>query len=816
MKRKLMCFMVAITMLVSVCGVVAFAAASEPELLTSGFKTELSVKGGGASVTTAQDYAGAYSYEVDFLAKGVAGQGLGVFDINLGVGGSHYIKIVVNERPITAWIFPTEGGGDSGANIPVTGQADLVNGNPDWWVLNGLNSFKFKFVMPADWKKIDIYYAISGSEYPLTPNNSVDLTNADESKDYQRLKPTDGKIQFNPDFHEQFKINSIKANEMALDLGSDDILLNKSNLFAKNYSVSNFTVDSSTESPVKYVSPFAISTQGFAENEEVFLVSYDVKRGKVDNAAVWNTNADFGLLFGMSSIADTLVSDGVGSILNSATYGDKTNVAAGYTVMTIGKGKGTATEIVGEVGSVNAEGAPSKLFQGNELAFATVRVNLSGKGNGDLVVTFTEAVGHDSAKVFTKTISGFNFNGYMAFVCDNATIYDNDEIAFKNVSLVVNEYVMPSGVTINKTETTLKVGNSETLTATVTPSDVTDNSIIWSTSDSAIATVENGVVTGVAFGTATITAKSNKDNTKLATCTVKVNKAATGVTLNKNTLTLNRAATEILTATVAPIGECNAATTWISSDESIVTVENGAVTAIAKGTATITVTTVDGSFTATCAVTVVQSVNSVSLDKDTRTMIIGENVTLTATVLPAAADNKTVTWSSSDTAVAAVENGVVTAVKAGSAIITVTTQDGALTAECEITVNPMIINVSGVTLDKTAHTLVIGSNFTLTATVLPGNATNKTVVWSTGNSAVATVDQNGKVTAVSAGTVTITAEVDGKSATCVITVNAPDEKPEDKGCASMAKAGVGSSLVILLLLSGLIVIAKKKSEKKVK
>ena len=190
------------------------------------------------------------------------------------------------------------------------------------------------------------------------------------------------------------------------------------------------------------------------------------------------------------------------------------------------------------------------------------------------------------------------------------------------------------------------------------------------------------------------------------------------------------------------------------------------------GTATITVTTKDGNKTATCSVTVIAKVASVSLDKTAITLAEGETQTLTATISPDNASDKSVTWSSSDEAVAKVDqNGKVTAVKAGTATITVTTKDGGKTATCSVTV---IAKVASVSLDKTSMTLTVGETQTLTATVAPDNAQDKSVTWSSSDATVATVDQNGKVTAVKAGaaTITVTTTDGGKTATCTVTVQA--------------------------------------------
>lgn len=169
--------------------------------------------------------------------------------------------------------------------------------------------------------------------------------------------------------------------------------------------------------------------------------------------------------------------------------------------------------------------------------------------------------------------------------------------------------------------------------------------------------------------------------------------AVTGVTLDKASLSLEEGEEATLTATVAPSDATNKAVTWSSNKESIATVDqNGKVTAIAEGTATITVTTTDGNKTATCAVTVkksttVRPVESIALSPTTLSLKEGGTSTLTLTFTPSNATNKAVTWKSSNTAVAAVSNsGTVTAVAEGSATITVTSDDGGKTATCAVTV----------------------------------------------------------------------------------------------------------------------------------
>lgn len=248
----------------------------------------------------------------------------------------------------------------------------------------------------------------------------------------------------------------------------------------------------------------------------------------------------------------------------------------------------------------------------------------------------------------------------------------------------------------------------------------------------------------------------------------------TEVKLDKDSLTLDVGGSENFAATITPSNATNKNVTWSSDNQNVATVENGKVTAVGAGKATITVTTEDGNKTATCAVTVNPiSVTGVTLDQSALPISVGGSAELKANVTPENATNKTVTWSSDNTAVATVDaSGKVTAVAPGTATITVTTADGGKTANCTVTVTQP---VNDVTLDKTTMDLFVGNGGTLTAKIQPDNASNKTVDWTTSNAGVATVDANGKVTAVGAGKATITATAaDGseKKAACEVTVTA--------------------------------------------
>ena len=170
-------------------------------------------------------------------------------------------------------------------------------------------------------------------------------------------------------------------------------------------------------------------------------------------------------------------------------------------------------------------------------------------------------------------------------------------------------------------------------------------------------------------------------------------------------------------------------------------------------------------------------VTGVSLDKNSLSLDVGGAYTLTATVTPSNATDKTITWSSNNTSVATVSNGKVTAKAAGIATITAKSNNGKYDT-CKVTVKNPVVEVTGVSLDKNSLSLEVGDTYMLTATVIPSNATDKTITWSSSNSAVATVNQEGNVTAKDTGIATITAKSNsGKLATCKVIVTEDYDNP---------------------------------------
>lgn len=256
----------------------------------------------------------------------------------------------------------------------------------------------------------------------------------------------------------------------------------------------------------------------------------------------------------------------------------------------------------------------------------------------------------------------------------------------------------------------------------------------------------------------------------IAGCTEKETQVeVSSVSLNTATIEMIEGETFSLVATVLPKDAEYDGVTWASSNASVASVNSGTVTALKEGTATITASA--GGKSATCTVKVstkVVAVTSITLDKTSLSMKVGETATLTATVKPDDATDKTVAWSSSDESVAKVDNGKVAALKSGKA--TITAKCGDKTAECVVTVT---VPVSSIALDMATLSLSVGESATLSATVKPDDATDKNVNWSSSDESVVKVD-NGKVTALTTGRARITAAVGNITTFCDVVVYQSD------------------------------------------
>lgn len=342
-----------------------------------------------------------------------------------------------------------------------------------------------------------------------------------------------------------------------------------------------------------------------------------------------------------------------------------------------------------------------------------------------------------------------------------------------------------AGITLNETFVKMGIGSAKALTAAITPSTATNKNIIWTSSNPNIAVVNsNGIVTAKAEGYTIITAASAENSNIYDTCTIQVaatNIPVTGITLNPTSAYIGVNQATVLTAAVLPELATNKQVIWSSSNTAVATVDNnGIVFGKNAGTATITAKTADGGYTAACIITVYNSngyiyVTGVSLDKKEISIEPNKAFVLTATVSPENATNKNITWTSSNSNIAVVDTyGIVYTKALGTATITATAE-GNHSASCVVTVTntpTSRIPVTGVKLDKQALIMKLQETKTLSAKVIPSDATNKKVIWQSDNPVCVSVDQTGKLTALKAGiaTITVKTEEGNYTAKCIVVV----------------------------------------------
>ena len=346
--------------------------------------------------------------------------------------------------------------------------------------------------------------------------------------------------------------------------------------------------------------------------------------------------------------------------------------------------------------------------------------------------------------------------------------------------------VLPTGLTLSLESKTLTLGESFKLYPDLTPYNVTDKTFSWLTSNMYIAAVSgDGEVTGIGVGTATITVKSNAKPELTATCEVTVEAIkydVTEVKLSSELETIKVGGVADLFATVYPENATNKNIIWHSSNEGVVTVDGGKIRGVSQGAAIVSVETEDKGKTASCTVYVKSNVSgedvvptSIIVSPASKVTTVGDTFQLVPTVVPENADDRSVTWSSSNTSIATVSAGGLVTTHAKGEVTIKATSNAAPTVigECEVTVKDQVISVLSVVLSETSKTLEAGETFSLSATVLPENAADKSITWSSSNTGVATVD-NGVVKAVNAGSAVITVKTnDGeKTASCAVVVNA--------------------------------------------
>lgn len=384
------------------------------------------------------------------------------------------------------------------------------------------------------------------------------------------------------------------------------------------------------------------------------------------------------------------------------------------------------------------------------------------------VTIHSDILNPEAIKTSGEWFNTFLSKGVVFAPADTKEFYKNS--IFKNLEIIAP--VSAKYVSISQDRIQLNVGESSTLIATVLPENADNKSIIWKSSNPDIATVDSeGHVKALAKGECAITA-TTVDGGHTAECCVIVIQPVESISISPSELDLIVGEKVQLSVSVLPTNATDKSITWTSSNIDIATIDpDGKVTGIAKGQCTITVTSVDGGHTDECSVNVIQPVESVNITPNSLSLSAGESSSLSVSVLPANANDKTVTWLSEDENIARVDQlGNVAAIIGGKTKIYASSNyDGSIKDYCEVTV---VQPVTGIVLNQKTAEIAVDGSLQLVATVLPDNSTNKNVTWGSSDVSVAMVSGNGMVYGIKLGQATImaTTEDGGFSALCKISV----------------------------------------------
>ncbi|MCD8307307.1 MAG: Ig-like domain-containing protein [Clostridia bacterium] len=517
--------------------------------------------------------------------------------------------------------------------------------------------------------------------------------------------------------------------------------------------------------------------------------------------------------FSITTSTDTLYVDGDTFTFEAAmTFSDSTSITEGFTwtssdstVATVDSETGVVTPLASGTTDITA----TYEYEGTTYTTTAVtvrviqlvtaietsesEVNLTVNGSATVTISVTPDNADDqtwsavsnSASVATVTDNG---NGTITITAvsvgsTSIVIASTDQGAEAVITVVVTNPV--TGIEISADSTSINVGDSTSATITVTPSAPDDASwTITVTGDSSAVTLsqyagsgeQTITITGLAEGEAVVTVTSGAEGTVSDYVNITVSKIyVSAITTSSASVTLTyQGESETVTVTVEPANATDGTWTAQSNDTSVATITYDSssiiITPAGAGSTTITITAADGSgVTADIEVNVTVAVSGVSIDQgdDTITLEKGSTFTLTATVTPDNASNKNVAWSSSDTSVVTVEDGVITAVAAGTATITVKTEDGEYEDSIEVLV-PNHVTAMAVTEDDTevtdVYAIVDGEAVVLTVT-LTAQEDSKPITYDgwtaeivSGDEyiSIRTVNDNIRITGVAGGEATIT------------------------------------------------------------
>ncbi len=369
---------------------------------------------------------------------------------------------------------------------------------------------------------------------------------------------------------------------------------------------------------------------------------------------------------------------------------------------------------------------------------------------------------------YNKTITGKAEGTTRLFV--TAT-----EGGLADTCVVVVSFVHAEKMTLSEDALELTAPASKTLSVSYSPTNVSNSSVTWSSSDATITSVSsNGSVKALKEGVTTIYAVDKDDPNLIDSCVVTASFIpATGITLNATDTIVSKSKRIYLSATVAPAEASNTKVLWSTSDESIATVTtSGRVQGIANGTAIITATTEDGTFVTSCNITVADiPVTGVAFVSDTMSVKVGKSVFLGKNILPSIATITSVSYSSDNVAVATIStSGYVKGITTGNTVVRLTTTDGGFSDSCVVKV---IDAVSSLAIKNETTQLIVGDELTVTAITFPESAIDD-VTWLSLDKRLGSIDKDGKIMALKPGNCGFVAtSTDNTNATdtCWITIS---------------------------------------------
>ena len=366
-------------------------------------------------------------------------------------------------------------------------------------------------------------------------------------------------------------------------------------------------------------------------------------------------------------------------------------------------------------------------------------------------------------------------------------------------------------ISLNATQKNLVIGDSFTLTATLSPENATNHNVIWKlVSGDAISLSNTGVIQAKKVGEALVRAEAADGSGITAECKVVVKpRLVQTISLNSTKKDLLVGESFALTATAMPENATNRNVIWkLVSGDAISLSNTGVIQAKKVGVALVRAEAADGSgITAECKVVVKpRLVQTISLNATQKNLIIGDSFTLTATAMPENATNRNLIWKLvSGDAISLSNTGVIQAKKVGEAIVCAESADGSgITAECKVVVKPRLVQAISLKLEK--DTVAVGEHFTVTADVLPKNATNSTLQWSVSAPLLLKHLGAGSFEALKTGSATITAQArDGskQEASCRIEIVPPTALKKAVAADVAPQVSVdGNTLVVKQVPSG--------------